>query len=90
MKNIIIQENNWKIHKLIDIGTSSERWHSLEQVVFEKSVIDALGDDRAVKSLNLCLEAMYKKYPNTVLGIEIQTITNNQIVSFDYAKKQLI
>ena len=83
MKNKIIQENNWKIFKFI------ERWDSLEEVVFEKSVIDALGDDRAVKSLNLCLEAMYKKYPNTVLGIEIKTITNNQIVKFDYAKKLL-
>ena len=83
MKNKIIQENNWKIFKFI------ERWDSLEEVVFEKSVIDALGEDRAVKSLNLCLEAMYKKYPNTVLGIEIRTITNNQIVKFDYAKKLL-
>ena len=83
MKNKIIQENNWKIFKFI------ERWDSLEEVVFEKSVIDALGDDRAVKSLNLCLEAMYKKYPNTVLGIEIKTITTNQIVKFDYAKKLL-
>ena len=83
MKNKIIQENNWKIFKFI------ERLDSLEEVVFEKSVIDALGDDRAVKSLNLCLEAMYKKYPNTVLGIEIKTITNNQIVKFDYAKKLL-
>ena len=83
MKNIIIQENNWKIFKF------TEKWDSLEEVVFEKSVIDALGDDRAVKSLNLCLEAMYKKYPNTVLGIEIKTITTNQIVKFDYAKKLL-
>ena len=83
MKNKIIQENNWKIFKF------TERWDSLEEVVFEKSVIDAFGDDRAVKSLNLCLEAMYKKYPNTVLGIEIKTITNNQIVKFDYAKKLL-
>lgn len=90
MKNIIIQENNWKIHKLIDIGTSSERWDFLEQVVFEKSVIDGLGDNRAVKSLNLCLEAMHKKYPNIVLGVEIKTINTNQIVSFDYARKQLI
>jgi hypothetical protein len=90
MKNTIIQENNWKIHKLIDIGTSSERWHPLEQVVFEESVIDGLGDNRAVKSLNLCLEAMHKKYPNIVLGIEIQTINNNQIVKYDYAKKLLM
>ena len=84
MKNKITQENNWKIFKFI------ERWDSLGEVVFEKSVIDALGEDRAVKSLNLCLEAMYNKYPNTVLGIEIKTITNNQIVKFDYAKKLLM
>ena len=32
MKNKIIQENNWKIFKFI------ERWDSLEEVVFEKSV----------------------------------------------------
>lgn len=88
--NTIIQENHWKIHNLINVGTKTERWHSLEQVVFEKSVIDGLGDNRAVKSLNLCLAAMHKKYPNIVLGVEIQTINNNQIVKYDYAKKQLI
>jgi len=88
--NTIIQENYWKIHNLINVGTKTERWEFLEQVVFEKSVIDGLGDNRAVKSLNLCLEAMHKKYPNIVLGVEIQTINNNQIVKYDYAKKLLM
>lgn len=90
MKNTIKQENNWKIHKLIDVGTSLERWQFLELFVLEKSFIDGFGDNRAVKSLNLCLEVMHRKYPNIILGVEIQTMNNNQIVKYDYAKKQLI
>jgi len=96
MKNIILQNNNWNIFKLIDVGTSSERWDFLEQVVLEnvsKLTLDGkpLTDEQYARlCLSKCLEIVHKKYPNIILGIEIKTVNTNQIVSFDYAKKQLI
>jgi hypothetical protein len=68
MKNTIVQENNWNIFKLIDIGTNAERWEFLEQK--RGSLLDSLN-------------AIYLEYPNSILGIEIKTLNNNQIVKFN-------
>ena len=68
MKNIIIQENNWNIFKLIDIGTNAERWEFLEKK--EGTLLDSLN-------------TIYLDYPDLILGIEIKTINNNQIVKFN-------
>jgi hypothetical protein len=90
MKHTITQINNWKIHKLIDIGTSSERWNALDEIVFDQSIINGFGsEDIAVKSLSLCLKTIYEKYPDIVLGVEIGTLNNNQIVKFDDLITQL-
>jgi hypothetical protein len=68
MKNIITQENNWNIFKLIDIGTNAERWEFLEQK--QGSLLDSLNE-------------IYLNYPDLILGIEIKTLNNNQIVKFN-------
>jgi len=68
MKNIIIQENNWNIFKLVGIETNTERWEFLEQK--QGSLLDSLN-------------AIYIDYPNLILGIEIKTLNNNQIIKFN-------
>jgi len=68
MKHIIIQENNWNIFKLVDVGQNTERWEFLEQK--EGSLVDSLT-------------AIYLQYPDLILGIEIKTLNNNQIVKFN-------
>jgi hypothetical protein len=68
MKNTIIQDNNWNIFKLVDIATNAERWEFLETK--QGSLLDSLN-------------AIYLNYPNLILGIEIKTLNNNQIVKFN-------
>lgn len=68
MKNTITQESNWNIHQLIDEGTETERWEFLETK--EGILVEAL-------------HSIYLDYPNLILGIEIKTVNNNQIVKFN-------
>jgi hypothetical protein len=68
MKNIITQENNWKIHKLVDEGAETERWESLEEK--EGTLLEVLND-------------IYLNYPDLILGVEIKTVNNNKITQFN-------
>lgn len=68
MNNQVIQENNWNIFKLVDVDQSSERWEFIE--VKTGTLID-------------CLNSIYDQHPDLVLGVEIKTINNNQIVKFN-------
>ena len=68
MKNIITQENNWNIFELVDENKETERWKFLEQK--EGTLLNALN-------------AIYLEHPTSILGIEIKTINNNQIIKFN-------
>lgn len=66
--NTITQENNWNIFKLVDENESTERWEFLETK--EGTLVEVLSD-------------IYLNYPELILGVEIKTINNNQIVKFN-------
>lgn len=68
MTNTITQENNWNIFKLVDENEATERWEFLETK--EGTLLEVLSD-------------IYLNYPDLILGIEIKTINNNQIVKFN-------
>lgn len=66
--NTITQENNWNIFKLVDENQETERWEFLETK--EGTLLEVLND-------------IYFNYPDLILGVEIKTINNNQIVKFN-------
>jgi hypothetical protein len=68
MTNTIIQENNWNIFKLVNENEATERWEFLEQK--EGTLLEVLND-------------IYLNYPELILGVEIKTINNNQIIKFN-------